>query len=82
MHCGEDQWYYLGKVIRWYYAVGETGALHYRVTNDKGNRNKVPSSDGARPLMDLPDEMPSGIDYERYIREANDILKDIGARHG
>lgn len=77
--CGEDCWSYLGKVIRWYYQINETGAIHYKVVNKTGGRNKVPSSDGACPLMELPDHVPCDIDYERYIREANDILKDIGA---
>ena len=80
MHCGEDQWRYLGKVIRWYYAVGETGALHYKTLNTKGGRNKVPSSDGAKPLMNLPDELPNDIDYGWYIRETNSMLVDLGAR--
>lgn len=79
IYCGRDTYDYLGKVIRWYYAVGETGAIHYKVTNKTGGRNKVPASDGAFPLMQLPDCLPSDIDYERYISEANDILKDIGA---
>ena len=80
MHCGEDRWQYLGKVIRWYYAVGETGALHYKTVNSKGGRNKVPSSDGAKPLMNLPDELPDDIDYGWYIRETNSMLEDLGAR--
>lgn len=64
---------YVGKAIRWYYAKGETGAIHYRTTG-----NKVPKSDGARPLMVLPDNVPSDIDYDYYIRECNEILFDIG----
>lgn len=80
MHCGEDKWYYLGKVIRWYYAVGVTGALHYKTLNAKGGRNKVPSSDGAKPLMNLPDELPTDVDYGWYIRETNSMLVDLGAR--
>jgi hypothetical protein len=28
--------------------------------------------------MELPDQMPDDIDYEFYVREARDILKDIG----
>ena len=64
---------YLGKAIRWYYAAGETGEIIYAK-----NGNKVPKSDGAKPLMLLPDEFPSDIDYDRYIAEAERILKDIG----
>ena len=64
----------LGKAIRWYYAEGEKGAIHY-VTNG----NTVPRSEGAKPLMDLPDRFPSDVDYEWYIRECKEILKDVGA---
>jgi hypothetical protein len=77
-HCGADEYDYIGKVVRWYYAEGETGALHYKATNASGNRNKVPNSDGARPLMELPDEFPDDVDHEVYIAEARSILKDIG----
>jgi hypothetical protein len=79
MHCGEDDFEYIGKVVRYYYAFGETGALHYKPVNKSGGRNKVPASDGAKPLMQLPDEFPDDVDYGRYIDEANSILKVIGA---
>lgn len=79
MLCGEDEFTYIGKVVRWYYAVGETGALHYKTQNKSGNRNKVANSDGAKCLMELPDEFPSDVDHGYYIDEANQILKDIGA---
>lgn len=79
MLCGDDRWNYLGKVIRWYYQINETGAIHYKPVNKTGGRNKVPASDGACPLMELPDHVPCDIDYQRYIRESNDMLKEIGA---
>lgn len=79
MLCGDDRWNYLGKVIRWYYQINETGAIHYKTVNKTGGRNKVPASDGACPLMELPDHVPCDIDYQRYIRESNDMLKEIGA---
>lgn len=63
---------YLGKAIRWYYGVGATGELVAAKTG-----NKVPRSDGAVPLMDLPDEFPSDVDHEWYIGEANKILKAV-----
>ena len=65
--------YTLGKAIRWYYAVGETGTINYRT-----NGNIVARSEGAKPLMDLPPEMPKDVDYDWYIREANDLLMDLG----
>ncbi len=64
---------YLGKSIRWYYAANEEGEIIYA-----NNGNKVPKSDGAKPLMTIPDEFPSDINYDRYVEEAERILKDIG----
>lgn len=78
LHCGEDKFEYIGKVVRWYYAVGVTGSLKYKAPNSKGNRNTVPNSEGAKPLMELPDEFPTDVDYDWYLNEANRILKDIG----
>ena len=65
---------YLGKAVRWYYATGVEGPLTY-----KSNGYTVARSDGAKALMDLPDEFPSDVDYDWYIREAYSILADIGA---
>lgn len=76
--CGEDLTKYLGKVVRFYIDHSSQGPLHYKTLNKTGGRNKVPNSDGAVPLMQLPDEFPSDVDYEFYIREANSILADIG----
>lgn len=64
---------FLGKAIRWYYAENEDGKIVYAL---KGN--KVPRSDGAKPLMDLPDEFPSDVDFDWYEKEAQKILKEIG----
>jgi hypothetical protein len=72
---------YLGRVVRWVYGLGETRDIRYRKANPKtGTHNKVAGSDGAMPLMTLPDEVPLLIDYDRYIKEANDILNDVGFR--
>jgi hypothetical protein len=82
MFCGEDEFEPIGKVIRWYYATGVTGCFHYHTKNTKGNRNKVPNSDGAKALMELPDTLPSDIDYEVYINEANEMLRGLGVHLG
>ena len=66
---------YLGKVVRWYYAEGETDGITYETSG-----NMVPKSIGAKPCMDLPDEFPEDIDYEWYIREAYAIMKDMGVK--
>lgn len=64
---------YLGKVVRWYYAKDVKDAIYYI-----GSGNKVGETDGAKPLMDLPKELPDDIDYDFYIQKAYAILTDIG----
>lgn len=64
---------YLGKAIRWYYAEGETGEINYVLTG-----NKVPKTFGAKPLMTLPQQLPFDLDYNYYIKEADEALYDIG----
>jgi len=66
---------YLGKVVRWYYARGSAGCI---VTPAGG---LVARTEGARPIMQLPDDhaCPDDIDHEWYIREAYDMLRDMGA---
>jgi hypothetical protein len=65
---------YLGKTVRWYYARGVAGALRYQVNN-----YTVPRSEGARPLMELPEAVPADVDHAWYEREALSILSDVGA---
>ena len=43
---------------------------HDRYTLRQKNNNKVPKSDGAKPVMNYPDKLPSDIDYQFYIQEA------------
>jgi hypothetical protein len=64
---------YLGKVVRWYYAHNEPDCIKYKSTG-----NKVATSDGAMPIMELPEELPTDIDYKKYIDISVDILYDIG----
>jgi hypothetical protein len=63
---------YLGKAIRWYYATGEDGEIIYA-----SNGNKVPRSDGARPIMDLPSSVPADIDFAVYEAHTVRILQEI-----
>ncbi|MFA5323882.1 MAG: hypothetical protein WC373_14520, partial [Smithella sp.] len=63
---------YLGKIVRFYYAKGETGTIKYVLSG-----SKVPNSEGAKSLMDLPETFPSDIDYTRYIKETDSILHEI-----
>lgn len=73
---GGGQWgkQYLGRVVRWYRAVGSTTDIRY-VTNNR----KVGGSDNAMPVMDLPDQFPANIDYDFYLTEASDLLRELGA---
>jgi DNA polymerase elongation subunit (family B) len=75
---GTYQGEYLGKAIRWYYANGSEEAIHYKQANASGNFNKVPKSDGAKPIMQLPDTFPSDVNYRHYVKESRKILTEIG----
>lgn len=67
---------YLGSSIRWYYSESCPGPIIY-ATGDKAG-DKVGKSDGARPCMELPEEFPGDVDFEYYVFEASEMLKDIG----
>lgn len=68
---GENE--YLGKSVRWYYSTEMKGYFVYAKSG-----NKVPVTDGARPCLDLPAELPHDIDYEWYIEEAHAMLAATG----
>jgi hypothetical protein len=63
----------LGKTIRWYYSTQMQGNI---VSIKTGNQ--IPNSNGARPLMQLPKELPNDIDYDRYINITKEMLIDVG----
>ena len=65
---------YLGKVVRFAYYKKCYGTIDYITSG-----NKVPNTEGAMPLQDLPSEFPSEqIDYQYYINATKEILTDIG----
>lgn len=64
---------FLGKTVRWYYSTKVQGIINYVKTG-----NKVPNTENAMPLMNLPEQFPDDIDYERYVKVAEDVLNDIG----
>lgn len=70
---GQKNGKYLGKVVRWYYPKNEAGYIAYVLSG-----NKVGTTDGARPVMDLPGEFPEDIDYEWYVDEAIKMLHSCG----
>ena len=66
----------IGKTVRYYNST--------EVSKDEAilcalNGNKVSTTSGCKPLMDLPEEFPSDIDYDFYIESAYDLLKATGA---
>ena len=63
----------LGKVVRWYYAVDTQEHFAYKL-----NGYKVPQTDGAKPLVVLPQSLPEDLDYEWYINEARGMLAELG----
>ena len=67
---------YLGKAVRFYhsndFSLADLSLVYAK------NGNKVPVSQGCRPLMELPDELPNDIDYSYYISKANETLKGVG----
>ena len=68
----------LGKVVRYYWSTDGDPIIKVKKHPSTGNQPKVPKTEGARPCMDLPDEFPGDIDYDRYEREATDILTALG----
>lgn len=68
IHGGER----LGRAVRWYYAKGSTDYIV-----DAKSCNKVAGSEGARPVMRLPSELPADIDYNHYLTVAEEMLRDI-----
>ena len=69
---------YLGKAVRFYYSNSVDRDQHIAYAK---NSNKVPKSDGARPLMELPPDFPDDVDIERYIEMGIDMLKDLGVEN-
>jgi hypothetical protein len=69
---GHKDGFYLGKVVRWYYGIGQRGTINY-----VNNGNTVGTTEAATPLMEL-DEIPHDLDYEFYIRRAEALLHKIG----
>lgn len=71
---------YLGKVVRFYYSTDGEEIFYKNADARTGNHKRVGKSDGARPLMNLPEDgaLPADIDYARYVQEARETLMDIG----
>jgi hypothetical protein len=65
----------IGKAVRWYMSTQRSDALQYLKDN-----KKVPRSEGAMPIMELPEGYicPPDLDRAWYIRESYAILQDVG----
>ena len=69
---------YLGKVVRYYWST-KGAEIFESVPNPKtGNFKKVAKTEGAGECMTLPTELPDDIDYDRYVAEAEVVLKELG----
>lgn len=64
---------YLGRAVRWYYAKEGKDFLV-----DSRTLNKVGGSDGCKPVMTLPKDLPADIDYRYYTTVAEELLEAIG----
>jgi hypothetical protein len=62
----------MGRAVRWYY---RKDSADYIV--DTKSLNKVAGSDGAMPVMELPNRLPSDIDYRYYVTIAENMLADM-----
>lgn len=67
---------FLGRVVRFYYSTETSEVLVYAKSG-----NKVPMSDGAVCVQELPDDLPSDIDFQRYISLAENTLIDLGVTY-
>lgn len=63
--------WYVGKVVRYYYST-EGKPMYYAKSG-----NKVPKSEGCKPMLELSKKVPKDIDYDKYIELANKYLKEI-----
>jgi hypothetical protein len=67
---------YLGKAVRFYHSC-DLGLADMSLVYAK-NGNKVPMSQGCRPLMNLPNAFPEDINFYYYYTKANEVLKGVG----
>jgi hypothetical protein len=67
---------YLGKAVRFYHSC-DLGLADASLVYAK-NGNKVPMSQGCRPLMDLPNSFPDDVDFYYYYTKAKEVLAGVG----
>jgi len=65
---------YLGKTVRWYYA--ENGSPIYY----KKSGNRVPKTDGCKPMMKLTKHIPEDLDIDFYFNLCKKHLSELGVK--
>ena len=74
---------YLGKIVRWYWSTdgdpiySKLEGVELKKDGTPKKDPKVKDSDYAFPIMDLSAGLVN-INYDRYIQEAYEMLKNIG----
>ncbi len=66
----------LGKAVRFYASRSVPVDVSIQYVS---NGNRVPNSNGCKPLMNLPDAMPADVDYDVYIVDAEKLLCEVGS---
>lgn len=70
---GEQGGLKLGRVVRWYMTTEKIGAIRY-----SSNGNLVPKTEGARACMVLPENFPADLNYQWYVDETYEMLRNMG----
>lgn len=65
--------HHLGRIVRYYWSTDGDN-----ITYENGR--KVAKTDGARPLLELTDQVPPDVDYLRYCEETARLAADYGVR--
>ena len=66
----------IGKTVRWFYGANASAAIHYAESG-----KTVSDTEGAIPVLELPDSLPSNIDHMWYLRKAVKMLTELGVRY-
>lgn len=63
---------YIGKTVRFYYSTKGKPMFYAK------SGNRVPQSDGCKPMMELTNKVPKDVNYKHYIALAERHLKECG----
>jgi hypothetical protein len=62
----------LGRAVRFYWSIDGDPIVY------ASSGRRVPKSDGAKPMMTLPDALPDDLDLARYVAEAERWIVELG----